>query len=47
MTRIDAFLVPFESKLELIRYRDNLWFKLLLWPVLLTGLLALTVVTFY
>jgi hypothetical protein len=43
----NAFLVAFESNLALFRYRDNLWFKLALWPVLLTGLLIVTVVTFY
>ncbi|HEX3045518.1 MAG TPA: hypothetical protein VHY08_12235, partial [Bacillota bacterium] len=44
---IDAFLVAFESKLTLIRFRDNLLPKVLLWPVLMVVILIVTVVTYY
>jgi hypothetical protein len=44
---IDAFLVAFESKLMLVRFRDNLLPKALLWPVMLVVILIVTVVTFY
>ena len=47
LTALNAVLVSSSLKLRFVRYKNNLLPDLLYWPVLLTVLLIVTIVTFY
>lgn len=44
---VDAFLVAFNSKSQLVQYKDNIIPKILYWPSMLAVILAITVCLFY